>query len=670
MNEMLKIDIILQFAGAEKYTGNWAREEAYIDFIKEPEKATRCTVAYAAEELKKYLVKTLIQVDIRYAVKDSEDRLAIFLVADAMNSKDDSYALIPGEQSLTIKGTGRIGVLYGVYEFLKLQGWRWYEPGEKGEIAPVVGTELVFPDEQLVYKSNMKVARGFYIEGLVKESEELLVWMARNRMNQGVYRVRTKALSCKLGIEGEAGGHIFEDILDPDRVLPSGKTVWEEHPEWYGLPNQGEKTKENALKTQFCVSQDSLVEFLCEELLYHIMTEWKGADRINIWGFDTWGSVCNCEACKALGNGTDQNLYFMSKLREYMNCARECGKLDHDIKLIMCAYEGTSSMDPPENSIPQNLVDAGDYMVFCPIVRCYAHDFADESCSYNKYYKECFQGWAKQTPKLPIVIMEYYNVTKFEDLPLIFTDRLKNDISFYAGNGADGFSYMHLPIVNWGLRTLTQLLFAELIWNFNLDVDCYVEEYYRKRYGKYADRMKQVYQLTEEAGRYIMSWRAWKGESVLSKLMKWDGKVPVKPLEVDDHLKTPAKCEQMGAESEKKLEEALRLIKQALCSEKVAVCKVRMFLAEDMRSLIYGLDTMQLMQRLCAYYNALYGGEKHRASELWVEIERLEEKMESYYFPISFQAWRIELVSKDALTRTQLRNTIQNCRKYRLAEFL
>lgn len=685
----MKIDIILQFDGADKYTGNWAREEKYIDFHKESEKAARCTIAYAAEELKVYLAKTLTRSHIRFASEASADRMAIYLVADDLVTNEDTYRLVPGENSLLINGAGRIGVLYGVYELLKLQGWRWYEPGEKGEIAPEPKDELLLPDKELTYKTETNTARGFYIEGLVKESEELLVWMARNRMNQGVYRVRTEALSRKLGIEGEAGGHIFEDILNPERVLSSGRTVWEEHPEWYGVPLGGEKVRENALKTQFCVSQDSLIDFLGEELLWHIMTEWKGAERINIWGFDTWGSVCNCDKCKALGNGTDQNLYFMSKVREYMDQAREDGRLDHDIKLIMCVYEGTSSMDPPEKPIPRNMVDAGDYMVFCPIVRCYAHDFDEDNCSYNKYYKDCFLGWAAQNPKLSIVIMEYFNVTKFEDLPLLFTQRLKKDIPFYAKNGADGFSYMHLPVVNWAMRTLTQILFAELIWDPDMDVDRYVEEYYQKRYGMHGDLMKRVYQLTEEAGRYIMSWRAWKEKSVLSKLMEWNGEIPEKPLEVDDHLETPDKCEQMGADSEAKLTEALKLVQHALHIEKKADCesaamslgaavnpvelqkaqmnsRVQMCLEEDKRFLIYGLDTMQLMCRLSAYYNALYNREMKKASVLWRQVEVLEEKMESYYIPISFAAWRIELVSKDALTRTQLRDTIRKCRRYRV----
>lgn len=78
---------------------------------------------------------------------------------------------------------------------------------------------------------------------------------------------------------------------------------------------------------------------------------------------------------------------------------------------------------------------------------------------------------------VPIMVLEYFNVSKFEDLPLLFTERLKEDIPYYSENGVLGFTYMHLPMVNWALRTLTQVLYAELIWNPDADVHCILEEY-------------------------------------------------------------------------------------------------------------------------------------------------------------------------------------------------
>lgn len=133
------------------------------------------------------------------------------------------------------------------------------------------------------------LGRGFSIEGALKESADLLIWMARNRMNAYGDWPNTRALMRKLGIVMRDGGHIFEAILAPDRPTPSGRTLWDAHPEWYGTPAHGPKSRQTALQTQFCVSQPELIPYLCEELLRHIMGPWHEADEIDVWGLDTWG---------------------------------------------------------------------------------------------------------------------------------------------------------------------------------------------------------------------------------------------------------------------------------------------------------------------------------------------------------------------------------------------
>jgi len=684
------IDILLPFPGAELQTGNWAKEERHIDFRREKERAARCTISYAAVELKTYLEKTLQEADVRFAEKCSEGRFAICLAVEDYASKDDSYQLIPKNGQLLIKGAGRAGVLYGVYEFLKMQGWRWYEPGENRETAPIIRESLLLPDKVQSYATKNQTFRGFFQEGLLKESEELLIWMARNRLNVCGYRKNSASLSNKLCIEGEAGGHIFEDILYADRVLPDGKTMWEAHMDWYGTPRDGEKIKEKVLGRQFCVTNTELTEFLGEEILTYIMNDWYGAERINVWGFDTWGGVCHCENCKKIGNGTDQNVYFLSRIRAYLDQARAEGRLDHDVKLVMCVYEGTCNIKPPTARIPQNMIDAGDYLMFAPIVRCYAHDFSDETCSYNQFYQEHFLNWMEKKGNISFGILEYFNVSKFEDLPLVFINRLKNDVKFYSDHGASGFTYMHLPMTAWAMRTLTQVLYAELMWNPDFDVERFLAEYFVNRYGEHGTEMRKAYELQEDAWKYITSWRNWKDRSLLTQLQRWSGEVPAVPLSVDDHFETPEGFEKCGEESIDKLSEALTIVKNALRSEKHKLIttdeelslggavnptelskrqkdpKIQRNLEEDKRLMIYGMDTMRLMYLMGAYYNAMYNGDAVRSDELWGEIERLEDKMESYYMPLTFACPKVELICKDALTRTQLKDCIRQCRKYRV----
>ena len=188
------------------------------------------------------------------------------------------------------------------------------------------------------------------------------------------------------------------------------------------------------------------------------MGPWHEADEIDVWGLDTWGSVCTCERCRALGNGTDQMLHMASHFRSFLDRARAAGRLDHDVKMALIAYEGTSTLAPPERPIPQNLLDAGDYLIYAPIVRCYAHGFDDPGCSYNRAYASALSGWNQIRPHLPVMVLEYYNVSKFEDLPLLFTHSMAHDFQVYRRTGAAGFVYMHVPLVNWGMRALTQVL--------------------------------------------------------------------------------------------------------------------------------------------------------------------------------------------------------------------
>lgn len=681
----MRLDIVLPYAGAAEMARIWAFQEAQIDFEREPEKAERCTLSFAAVELMSHLQRSLKNGQVRITAEKDGGCFSVCLKINREIARS-SYILRPCENGLMIEGGDRTGVLYGAYELLKLQGWRWYEPNDMGEIAPEPQEMLTLPSGTAEYRTVSELGRGFTIEGRMKESSGLLLWMARNRLNMGGQRQNTMPLMCKLGITKRNGGHIFEALLDPDRPEPSGKTLWEAHPEWYGMPASGKKQRETALQTQFCVTRPDLMAFLSEELLERIMGEWKGADEIDVWGLDTWGSVCSCPSCRALGNGTDQNLYMASQFRTFLNRARTEGRLDRDIKLVLCSYEGTSTLLPPEKPVPQNLIDAGDYILYAPIVRCYAHTLEDAGCSYNRFYQNALSGWSKVQPCIGLVALEYYNVGKFEDLPLLFSKTMQRDFQNYVRNGVRGFSYMHVPLVNWGMRALTQLLFAELSWDPNADVEQMVRDYLQNRYAQYAAEMAEVYQKTENAWRFITSWRDWKDKSFLYQMLNWDGRQPDKPLQVDDHFETPAKLEQMGRASEELLSEALEQLSRILRREKNNTAHIsdktgsavnpieqrrlqqhaqlRYFLSEDKRLLIYGRDTLRLMLRMGQYYNALYEQRLPEAADIWEQIESLEEQLESYYLPLRFD--ELDIVSSDALLRTQLRDTIARCRKYRI----
>jgi hypothetical protein len=685
----MNISIVIPFDNAKAQTAIWAGEESAIDFSRDFDRAARCTTAFVAVELKNFLARTLTTSNISFSSRRPEKDFFIELRIEEINSKSETFTLEPTEQGLIITGRGRTGVLYGAYEILRLQGWRWFSPEPFGEIPPTVRETLALPSEKKIFQPSMPLGRGFEFEGLSRESAPLLVWMARNRLNLSGYRFATGPLGEKLGMSSKIGGHIFEAILHPDRKMPSGKIVWEEHQDWFGLPPDGIRKKEVAQKTQFCFSQPDLMKFLADELLLYLMGEWKQADRIDIWTFDTWGSTCTCDRCRQLGNSSDQLLHFLSAIRFHLNRARIDGRLDHDIRMVSCAYEGMATLEGPTKPVPKNLIEAGDYLIFSPIIRCYDHDFDDPGCSWNDLYARALRSWFVQPPAIGIMINEYYNVSKFEDLPLLFTRRIAADLSKYHSLGVTGLTYMHLPLMNWGMRTLTQILYAELAWDVRADIPSMLKEYFTLWYGPYADRMRTVYVLLEKAWTYSAQWRAWR-KSILCDLLEWDGQKPKQPLQYPDHLKTSAEIISSGRQSMDLMNQALTILNQVRAEEKVAAAKnttgqttlavnpvqareleqaghYEKRLGEDRRLLLYGLDTMTLTTELVMYHDALYRGDDTTPDLAWQTIEQVEEKLDSYFIPMTWDWPGPGFESRDALTRTQLRDVVRRCRKYRLS---
>ncbi|MFD2117154.1 hypothetical protein ACFSTH_14115 [Paenibacillus yanchengensis] len=51
-------------------------------------------------------------------------------------SRESGFHLELQGNTVTITGEEQTGTLYGAYELLRMQGWRWFTPGVAGEIIP------------------------------------------------------------------------------------------------------------------------------------------------------------------------------------------------------------------------------------------------------------------------------------------------------------------------------------------------------------------------------------------------------------------------------------------------------------------------------------------------------------------------------------------------------
>jgi len=671
------IFIALPYPGAEKSTDYWAIGEDQVDdWDHEGLQAERCTVAFAATELKRFLEQTTPGIEFRFTERPPERGMVIvvgpasrvshffgFEEAPVLPEDPQAYAIYSlrrGGGTLLLTGSGRQGTLYAVYDYLSQLGWRWYAPGPMGEVAASKRESLSLEGWKTVSMPDFPLIRGFYAEGVSKESTPVYEWMARNRLNMWAYKCNSYPLMRKLALRFVTGGHILADILDPDKPMPGGRTLFEEHTDWFAEVN-GKRERANAGRYQFCVSNDAAVAYVSQSLVEHFKTDWSTTDYQDVWMFDTWADWCQCSRCQQLGNNADRYVHFLAKVREAVNQAVAAGEVKRDIGMVMCAYEGTSTLYGPSRPMPTVLRNGKDFVLYAPINRCYAHALRSPECTeFNTHYDAAVRSWNKVAEQIPFAVVEYYNVSKFEDLPLLFSRTMGEDFAYYRKAGVKGMCYMHVPIALWGPRALTQTLFARLSWNASGPVEKIRDEFVTLYYGAAAAPMRTFYRCLEDAYANITAWRSWSHQSVNAGLLEWDGGKPRKPLFPLKHLQLDSTAAGGGPDQGIGPHASMELLEQARTAlaeaQKVpAPVVVRQRLEEDARLFRYGDESLRLYIEMARLYEAWRLGKESEGEAAWAAAQQLADSLRSYYMPFDFDFVGAGVSAKDALTRTQLR---------------
>ena len=671
------LTILLSYPGAQKLWRNWAQEENSIDFRSQIMEGERCTASYAALELKTFLEKSMPELEI--TVTGEWDRSSPFVELCYQYDKTapggfELQSAAPGQRVI---GFDRNGLLNGVYELLRIHGWRFLEPGVYGESAP--------PHPTLDFLKVSKRCEGSFKHRMIDQyresdcSVELLQWFSRNCVNVVFRKAASGKFSDKLGMLHRKGGHLLQRIMNPDIPMEDGRTLWDAHPEWYGLPPNGVREKKTAIRTQLCLSNEEMISWLSSRICHILQTEMKDVDILDLWGFDTWGKTCSCEGCKDLGNGSDQNLYLLSRIQEYLDT-----HLGRHVMLNTISYEGTATMDPPTKKVPQNLIDRGSMVIFYPIKRCYRHLLADESCAMNKVYRDSMEGWHKAANGLALWSGEYYNVSKYEDMPLVFGKLIPAEMRYYHAHSCTGATYMHNLSPNWGVRALTQLLHCRYAWDITTDEDAFIAEYFERKYGVHARKMRRIYDIMEQAYKDIALWRNWGsivhssfGEMWLSGQQMNEVKTDLYPSE-KEIIRALKKAVALADKSVTLLRKCLKdeqavnwkvlpppdkmpPVLTPLDLEKIRYYdKVEHRIGEDLRGAIYGAEMLRIFQYFMELHYAFL--KEKDASEEWTRLEKCADTLNDMLVPVTYENPTPGLQILDGLTRAQVRPYLTRAR--------
>ena len=553
-----------KFASVE----NAAESEEHVDWWDADLSDDRaCTESYAAIELSHYLVSctSLSENDIRFR---SPDRMPaqgdVFLIGSRQSNSLIASRNLPEDGSLktdqsfrihavhennrtitTIEGKDRVGTLYGVYAYLEQLGIRFYGLGEKGTVYPDKPSEL--PRNLNVTENPSFLSRGFI--GLSNRGDKnIFYWMARNRMNYCDYTGKETHFRKKLGMVMVIGGHgVQGSFINPRREYPynhpkfqgdenkskdpyasgnehtgdangDGKlTYFEAHPEWYGLRNDKRSDQMAGYGgDNYCTSNEDATKELVKNLVQSLIDgRWRNVDIVNLWMLDA-GKWCECDDCKRQGNYSDRLFEVSYAIQKGMQTARREGHLQRNILLASLAYHET--IIPPSHPLPDDFDYENFSVTFFPIERCYAHSLADPACTeFNQFLLENYLGWTMGSGrhyKGSILIGEYYNVSSFKMLPVLFPSIMAADILWYYRTGTRHFNYMHTPTHLWGTWTLNQHLLARLLWNHETDVDALLDEYFSRYYPTSSEHTRKFYHHLEKATANFKAFKHYAGKNI------------------------------------------------------------------------------------------------------------------------------------------------------------
>lgn len=373
-------------------------------------KVSSPTLQYAAEELKKYLLKidkNIKEIEIVESTKKAEvaEPHSIFLIEDAMLGVkdlllDDAFEINIDKHQGFIKGSNERSILLGVYKFLYTLGCRWLKPGEEGEYLPTQDTynQQVCLCEKASYRH-----RGVVIEGANSYENVLAMieWLPKLGYNSYFIQFKQAYTFFEKWYKHENNPTLPKEAFDIEKANAFTTSLRQEikkrgllyHAVGHGWTSEsigivalgwdneeikiepwqkellaeikGERTLwcNIPMNTNLCYSNPKVQEQMTDHILDYLKAQ-KEIDMLHVWLADDFNNHCECESCKQK-LPTDFYIQILNLLDEKLN------KAQITTKIVLLQYfellwaPQTEKINNPERFI---------YM-FAPISRVFSKSF-------------------------------------------------------------------------------------------------------------------------------------------------------------------------------------------------------------------------------------------------------------------------------------------------------
>ncbi len=385
------------------------------------------------------------------------------------------YDFNPG---LKLSASDQRGSLNAVYEFLRMQGVRWFSPGEIGEVVPRAASiavpkldTTVRPDFPL---RNLSIMYNDFGRG----SADYIMWQLRLGVGGGKELV---------GI-GSGFGHGMRNVHCRNKA----------HPEWFALLEGKRATNTAYGQGEPCLSSEGLYEATLKyaQALSRIYPDQR---MIDLGPIDGYGNLCQCDLCKDKGT-FDRG--WNGRMSDYVwgfvnRVATELYKTNPDRVVNMVAYSGYQL--PPLN------IEKMSPNVTVTICR-WRSEFGDKE--KRDGFRKLTESWLEKLPSKEIYIWDYYLHSRpngsWEGVPVYFPHLIAEDLSYLKGKSKGEFieiqEYWRDSKLKWSAMAANHLnvyVTAQLYWNADQNLDAVLADYYEKFYGPVAAEMKAFVDYAE-----------------------------------------------------------------------------------------------------------------------------------------------------------------------------
>lgn len=410
---------------------------------------------FAKEELTRYL-----QIIFAGEAAGSGTVLSVaFWLESREELQFDGYEVRLTECGLCIISREARGILYGVYEFLRMLGCRFLFPLAQLETIPVLRqTEL--PDG-ITRKNPWLEFRGQALYQATGSTVEVTIamidWMTKNNFNlllTSLHRTDDSGTDANAMLWDEIGPMLLPHLRRRGTVIDMSEhstdsffprdELFAKHPEWFAL-RDGKR-----VKGQICYANLDAVAVYADSFVRFVKDN-HDFDIIGLWPLDG-GGYCQCEHCK------DKHAI----LNANREVARRIGEVRPDLIVEYLAYT-PQSWEPPADDLPQNI----------SVLVCDIHD----KIGYSWGVRAQNAGGA--------FFFDYMTADNFRYRanvwlnPSYCHDMVNTFIRYHYR----GVISLFLPISNWWQSCINANYLAQLYYNPLLSVDAWTAQLSEDLFG-------------------------------------------------------------------------------------------------------------------------------------------------------------------------------------------